>query len=306
VTGGAGFLGSHLCDRLVRDGWDVLALDSLVTGGYHNVDHLMDHERFELQVLDVTDTWHVGKKADAIFHLASIASPKAYHDAPIATMRTGAQGTENAIDQAQDNGAVFILASTSEVYGDPEVHPQVESYNGNVDPVGPRSMYDESKRYGEAMVMAYVRKYGTNAHIARIFNTYGPRMALYDGRVVSTFIRQALTGEAITVEGDGMHTRSFCYVDDLVDGLVRMLDLEPDIGPINLGNPEEVTVQYLAELVKAMTDSDSEIINVPEAPSDPTRRCPDITRAKAILRWKPTTKLEDGLEEYIAWAKSLK
>jgi dTDP-glucose 4,6-dehydratase len=275
-------------------------------GSYANIGKLMDNPEFSLVVDDITsgkdlarDVFHV----DAVFHLASLASPSKYMKDPITTLRTGSIGTEESLKMARNHRAVMVLASTSEVYGEPKIHPQVESYNGNVDPVGPRSMYDESKRYAEALVKAYGTSAAVEGRIARIFNTYGPRMSLDDGRVVSTFVRQALSGEPLTIEGDGKHTRSFCYVSDLVAGLVRLAERDVGNDPINLGNPTEITVEYLAKKIIMLTGSPSNIVYGQEAPGDPTRRQPDIERAKELLEWRPLVGLDAGLNSTIEWAK---
>lgn len=305
VTGGAGFLGSHLCTSLVEDGWYVIAIDTLRTSRHTNLRHLMSSPAFELRVWDVTQPFVTVRKVDVVYHLASIPSPQNYRTNPIPTLRAGSHGTENALLAARANSAVMVLASTSEVYGQPEVHPQVESYNGNVNPVGPRSMYDESKRYAEALVKAYETQYKVDARIARIFNTYGPHMSPFDGRVVSTFIRQALTGNPITIQGDGTQTRSLCYVSDMVRGLRALAESGSSSDPVNLGNPTEITIGYLARKIQMLTESKSQIAYVEEAPDDPVRRKPDITRAQETLGWTPTVGLDEGINSTIEWFRTL-
>ncbi len=301
VTGGAGFIGSHLCDRLLAESHEVIAIDNLVTGRADNIAHLADHERFHYIRHDVSNFVSVPGTVDVIWHLASPASPNptspyGYPQLPIQTLKVGALGTHNALGVARANAATFLLASTSEVYGDPQVHPQREDYWGHVDPVGPRSMYDEAKRFAEAITTAYHRYHGLDTRIARIFNTYGPRMRLDDGRVVPNFLGQALAGQPLTVYGDGNQTRSFCYIDDLIEGLYRLM-LTPVHDPINLGNPEEITVHDLAETVLRLTGSQAgiEILRERRAPDDPQQRRPDITRAKELLDWEPQIGLEQGL-----------
>ncbi|MEK6588980.1 MAG: UDP-glucuronic acid decarboxylase family protein [Chloroflexota bacterium] len=301
VTGGAGFIGSHLCDRLLAESHEVIAIDNLVTGRADNIAHLADHERFHYIRHDVSNFVSVPGTVDVIWHLASPASPNptspyGYPQLPIQTLKVGALGTHNALGVARANEATFLLASTSEVYGDPQVHPQREDYWGHVDPVGPRSMYDEAKRFAEAITTAYHRYHGLDTRIARIFNTYGPRMRLDDGRVVPNFLGQALAGQPLTVYGDGNQTRSFCYIDDLIEGLYRLM-LTTVHDPINLGNPEEITVHDLAETVLRLTGSQAgiEILRERRAPDDPQQRRPDITRAKELLDWEPQIGLEQGL-----------
>jgi dTDP-glucose 4,6-dehydratase len=301
VTGGAGLLGSHLCDRLLAAGWDVLCLDSLLTGAVENLSDAFRHPRFAFEKYDVTTALDVQGAVDCILHFASPASPRDYLQHPIHTLKVGALGTLNGLGLAKAKGAAFLLASTSEVYGDPLVNPQPESYWGNVNPVGPRGVYDEAKRYAEAMAMAYHRAHAIPVHIARIFNTYGPRLRIDDGRAVPTFIAQALRGEPLTVHGDGTQTRSLCYVADLVEGLWRLL-ISDVVGPINMGNPEEVTVNHLAELVRTIVGSASEIVHVDRPEDDPTVRRPDITLAKSALAWEPKIALEVGLARTVAWA----
>jgi dTDP-glucose 4,6-dehydratase len=298
ITGGAGFIGSHLCDRLLADGHEVIAMDNLSTGTVENIAHLAGNERFLFIKHNVTHYIYVPGQLDAVLHLASLPSPVDYLHYPIQTLKVGALGTHNALGVALEKGARFLLASTSEVYGDPLVHPQGEDYWGNVNPVGPRGVYDESKRFAEALTMAYHRYHGVETRIARIFNTYGPRMRLDDGRVVPTFIGQALRGQPLTVYDDGTHTRSFCYVSDLVEGLVRLL-YSDETRPVNLGNPVEMSVLDFAHAVLKVTGSRSEIILVrptdERTKDDPRVRCPDITRAREVLGWQPQVSLEEGL-----------
>ena len=298
VTGGAGFIGSHLCDRLVAAGHDVLCLDNYYTGSKANVSGLMDAQNFELMRHDVTFPLYV--EVDEIFNLACPASPVHYQYDPVQTTKTSVHGAINLLGLAKRTGAKILQASTSEVYGDPEEHPQTEDYLGNVNPIGPRGCYDEGKRCAETLFFDYQRQHGMNIRVARIFNTYGPRMHPNDGRVVSNFIVQAMKGEPITLYGDGNQTRSFCYVDDLVDGLVALMDAPDDVtGPINLGNPREFTIRQLAETVISMTGSKSEIEMHPLPQDDPMQRCPDISRAKYQLDWTPEIQLEDGLRRTI-------
>ncbi len=298
ITGGAGFIGSHLCDRYLAEGHEVIAMDNLSTGSEANIAHLAGHPRFHFIKHDVTHYIYVAGPLDAVLHLASLPSPVDYLNFPIQTLKVGALGTHNTLGLAMAKGAKFLLASTSEVYGDPLVHPQSEDYWGNVNPVGPRGVYDESKRFAEALTMAYHRYHGVETHIVRIFNTYGPRMRLDDGRVVPNFIRQALRGEPLTVYDDGSRTRSFCYVDDLVDGIVRLLASDFH-EPVNLGNPREMTILDFAHKVLEVTGSRSEITFVhptdERTKDDPKVRCPDITRARTLLSWEPRVSLEEGL-----------
>jgi dTDP-glucose 4,6-dehydratase len=303
VTGGAGFVGSHLCERLLREGWDVLSLDSLLTGRLANLDGFESHERFRFDAHDVTTPISVEGDVHWVLHLASPASPSDYLSHPIHTLKVGAFGTLNALGLARAKGAGFLLASTSEVYGDPQVHPQPEEYWGNVNPIGPRSVYDEAKRYAEAMAMAYLRAHDVPIKIARIFNTYGPRLRRGDGRAIPTFIEQALGGDPITVHGDGSQTRSLCYVDDLVEGVWRLLTSDVVGMPVNLGNPEEVTVLDLARTIVLLAGSDSEVIFTERPIDDPEVRCPDISRATSLLGWVPLIPLTDGLERTISWAR---
>ena len=303
VTGGAGFVGSHLCERLLREGWDVLSLDSLLTGRIANLDGFESHERFRFESHDVTTPISVEGDVDWVLHFASPASPSDYLSHPIHTLKVGALGTLNALGLAKAKGAGFLLASTSEVYGDPQVHPQPEEYWGNVNPIGPRGVYDEAKRYAEAMAMAYLRVHDVQVKIARIFNTYGPRLRRGDGRAVPTFIEQALGGDPITVHGDGSQTRSLCYVDDLVEGVWRLLTSDVVGMPVNLGNPEEVKVLDLARTIVLLAGSASEVIFTERPIDDPEVRCPDISRARSLLGWAPRIPLADGLPRTIEWAR---
>ena len=305
VTGGAGFIGSHLCDRLLADGHEVVAVDNLVTGQAENIAHLAGHQRFSHIRHDVSNFIDVPGKVDLIWHLASPASPNpaspyGYPQLPIQTLKVGALGTHNALGLARANQAIFLLTSTSEVYGDPQVHPQREDYWGHVDPVGPRSMYDEAKRFAEAITTAYHRYHGLDTRIARVFNTYGPRMRLDDGRVVPNFLCQALANQPLTIYGDGQQTRSFCFVDDLIEGLCRLM-LTPVHDPLNLGNPHEITVLELAEIVLRLTGSRAgvRVLADRRGPADPQQRRPDIGRAKELLGWEPRIDLEDGLQRTI-------
>ena len=300
VTGAAGFLGSHLCDRLLARGDEVVGVDDLSTGRLDNLDQARSSGAFDFVHQDVCEPIAVDGHVDAVVHMASPASPPEYLRLPIETLRVGSRGTEMAVDLALRSGARFVVSSTSEVYGEPLVHPQPESYWGNVNPIGPRSVYDEAKRFMEALTVAHARTTGLRAGIARIFNTYGPRLRPSDGRVVSNFVVQALAGEPLTVYGDGSQTRSFCYVDDLVDGLVRLVDADV-LGPVNLGNPAEVTVAELARRIIELTGSTSEIEQRPLPADDPTRRRPDIGRAAELLGWSPTVTLADGLRKTIEW-----
>jgi len=304
ITGGAGFLGSHLSDRLLAEGYDVVAVDNLVTGSEDNIAHLRDNSRFEYIEQDITQPYTVAGPVDLVYHFASPASPVDYLELPLETLLVGSVGTHHTLDLARDKGARFLMASTSEVYGDPTVHPQPEEYFGNVNPNGTRSVYDEAKRYAEAVTFAYRRKFRMDAKIVRIFNTYGPRMRLNDGRVVPAFISQALRGEALTVFGDGHQTRSFCYVLDLIDGIFK-LSVSEQSGPINVGNPTERTmIEFAQEILKA-TGSDSPIIHVPlPTADDPKQRRPDITKARTLLGWEPRVPLEEGLKETIAYFKT--
>ena len=299
VTGGAGFLGSHLCERLLDRGDDVLCADNFFTGSKRNVEHLLAHPRFELIRHDIVRPLFV--EADRIYNLACPASPIHYQRNPIKTIKCSTVGMVNVLGLAKRTRARILQASTSEVYGEPEVHPQPETYWGHVNPIGIRSCYDEGKRVAEALCMDYHRQHGMQIRIARIFNTYGPRMAPNDGRVVSNFITQALEGRPLTVYGDGSQTRSFCYVDDLVDGLIRLMDQETTMGPVNLGNPEEISVRELAERIRDLTGSRSRIVAEPLPEDDPRQRRPDISIAREVLGWNPETSLREGLERTVAF-----
>ncbi len=300
VTGAAGFLGSHLADRLLADGHTVVGMDNYITGRPENLAHLARNPKFSFVEQDVTLALPVTGPLEGILHFASPASPRDYLDHPIETLRVGSAATHLALELARERGARFLVASTSEVYGDPLVHPQPESYWGNVNPNGPRSVYDEAKRYAEAATMAYRRTFGVDTRIVRIFNTYGPRMRPRDGRVVSNFIVQALRGEPLTMYGDGSQTRSFCYVDDLVDGIIRLF-LRGDGEPTNIGNPNEFTVRALADEVLRLTGSKSKIVVEPLPVDDPRVRQPDITRARRMLGWEPSVSLAEGLQRTIAY-----
>jgi dTDP-glucose 4,6-dehydratase len=300
VTGGAGFLGSHLCEALLARGDEVVAVDNLLTGSRANIEQLFGRDGFVFQRHDVSNYVHVAGPVDAILHFASPASPKDYLELPIQTLKVGSLGTHNLLGMAHEKHARFLLASTSEVYGDPDVHPQVEEYWGHVNPVGPRGVYDEAKRFAEALTMAYHRYHGVDVRIVRIFNTYGPRMRPNDGRVVSNFLVQALEGKPITIYGDGDQSRSFCYVDDEVRGILALLDGD-EVGPVNIGNPNEFTIRELAELVLEVTGSSSELVFEPLPVDDPTQRRPDISLARRTLGWEPQVQLREGLERTAAW-----
>jgi dTDP-glucose 4,6-dehydratase len=302
VTGGAGFLGSHLCDRLIAEGWDVLSLDNLVTGVDSNIAHLQKHPRFRIARADVSNYIDVAGPIDYVLHFASPASPVDYLKMPIQTLKVGALGTHNALGLALAKNAKFFLASTSECYGDPEVSPQPETYWGHVNSIGPRGVYDEAKRYAEAMTMAYHRYHGVDTRIVRIFNTYGPRMRLNDGRALPNFVHQALTGNPLTVYGDGKQTRSFCYVSDLIDGIYRLM-LSDEHLPVNIGNPQEITILQFAERIRAHFENAPKIIFEPLPQDDPKQRCPDITKAKSILGWEPKIGLDDGLRTTLDYFK---
>ncbi len=305
VLGGAGFLGSHLCERLLDDGaTGVVSVDNYLTGSEQNVEHLRSRPGFEVVRQDITEGLSVDGPVHYVFNMASPASPIDYAKLPLETMRVGSIGTENGLRLARAKGAVFLQASTSEIYGDPLVHPQREDYWGNVNSIGPRACYDEAKRYAEALVMVFARSYGVQTRIVRIFNTYGPRMRLNDGRVVPAFVGQALRGEDFTVFGDGTQTRSFCYVRDLVDGLVR-LALSDVTDPVNIGNPREMTMLEFAEAVRAAAGGGGRIIHKPLPKDDPKQRKPDISRARQLLGWEPRVPLEEGLRETIAWFRSV-
>jgi UDP-glucuronate decarboxylase len=298
VTGGAGFLGSHLCERLIADGHEVICLDDLFTGSRRNIESLLDNHRFEFIRHDVCQPMHI--ECDEIFHLACPASPIHYQRNPVRTIRTCVQGTLNVLDLAREVRARIMIASTSEVYGDPLVHPQVESYWGNVNPIGPRACYDEGKRCAEALAASYAQQYGIGVRIARIFNTYGPRMLPNDGRVVSNFVVQCLREEPITLFGDAKQTRSFCYVDDLIEAFIRLMRSDLDT-PVNLGNPQESTIRELAEQIRALTGSRSTLLHQPLPTDDPTRRKPDISKAVEQLGWTPKVPLDLGLQRTIAY-----
>jgi dTDP-glucose 4,6-dehydratase len=300
VTGGAGFLGSHLCERLLDDGYDVVCLDNFLTGNPANVEHLLEREGFSLRKVDVSEYVHVPGPVDVVLHFASPASPIDYLQLPIHTMKVGSLGTLHCVGLAKEKGARFLLASTSETYGDPQVHPQPETYWGHVNPVGPRGVYDEAKRFAEALTMAYRRTHNVDTAIVRIFNTHGPRMRPNDGRAIPAFTSQALRGEPITVAGDGSQTRSIIYVDDLIEGIVRLLH-SGHPGPMNIGNPHEASVLQIAETVRDLVGSTSPITFIPRPTDDPTVRQPDITLAKAELGWEPKIGFEDGLRRTIAW-----
>jgi dTDP-glucose 4,6-dehydratase len=304
ITGGAGFLGSNLCDRLLEAGNEVTCLDNLITGSVDNIAHLMGHPRFRFVKHDVTEYIFIGEHVDAVMHFASPASPRDYLELPIQTLKVGALGTHKTLGLAKNKRARFLLASTSETYGDPVVNPQPESYWGNVNPIGLRGVYDEAKRFAEALVMAYHRSHGVDTRIVRIFNTYGPRMRPHDGRVVSNFIVQALQGLPVTVYGKGEQTRSFCYVDDEVDGIMRLLmapSTEDVHYPVNVGNPHEVTVFQIAEKIIELTGSESRVVYAPLPEDDPKVRRPDISRAQALLGWNPVLPLTEGLSRTIEY-----
>jgi dTDP-glucose 4,6-dehydratase len=298
ITGGAGFIGSHLCERFLAEGHAVDCVDNFITGRPVNIRHLLDSPKFRVIVHDVSRPLHVDGLIDNVLHFASPASPVDYQNSPIQTLKVGSLGTHVALGIAKAHGARFLIASTSEVYGDPEVHPQTESYWGNVNPVGERSMYDESKRFAEAMTMAYHREHRVNTHIVRIFNTFGERMRLDDGRVLPNFVGQALRGEPLTVYGEGRQTRSFCYVSDLVDGIFRLLQTDYHL-PVNLGNPDEITIRQFAEEILRLTASKSTIVNRPLPADDPKQRRPDITLAKKLLGWEPKVTREEGLRRTV-------
>jgi dTDP-glucose 4,6-dehydratase len=294
ITGGAGFLGSHLCDRFLAEGWDVLAVDNLVTGTAANLQHLKSNPRFSIMQQDVSQHITVDGAVDYVLNFASPASPVDYLKLPIQTLKVGALGTHNTLGLALAKKAKYFLASTSECYGDPAVTPQPESYWGNVNPIGPRGVYDEAKRFAEAMTMAYHRYHGVDTHIVRIFNTYGPRMRLNDGRALPNFVYQALTGQPITVYGDGRQTRSFCYVSDLIEGIWRLAQSE-EHEPTNVGNPQEITILEFAERIRALLGVKTPIVFKPLPQDDPKQRCPDIGKARRVLKWEPKVNLEEGL-----------
>jgi dTDP-glucose 4,6-dehydratase len=304
LSGAAGFVGSHMCDRLLSDGYSVIGLDNFLTGHQRNIEHLNGHPNFLFIRHDVTCPSDIPGPVDYVLHMASPASPKDYLEHPVETLDVGSLGTRRMLELAESRNAKFLLTSTSETYGDPSVHPQVETYWGNVNPVGPRSCYDESKRFAEALTMAWHRSRGVETSIARIFNTYGPRMKLNDGRVVPAFLDQALRGEPITVFGDGLQTRSFCYVSDLVDGLVRLM-LSREIYPVNLGNPRETNMLEFAGLIRELTGSNAAIVHKPLPEDDPRQRRPDISKAERILGWRPVVSLEDGLQRTVSYFQSI-
>jgi dTDP-glucose 4,6-dehydratase len=302
VTGGAGFLGSHLCDFLVNKGHDVVCMDNLLTGDISNIDHIRD-KNFLFIHHDVTNYIYLEGELDYIFHFASPASPIDYLELPIQTLKVGSLGTHKALGLAKEKNARFLLASTSEVYGDPLIHPQKEDYWGNVNPIGPRGVYDEAKRFAEALTMAYHRYHGVETRIVRIFNTYGPRMRLYDGRVVPTMLRQAICGENLTVFGDGSQTRSFCYVSDLIEGIYALM-LSDTAEPVNIGNPREMSILDFARMIQQITCSSGDIVFEDLPVDDPKVRQPDITRAQTILKWEPKIPVEEGLANTYAWMKA--
>ncbi len=304
ITGGAGFIGSHLCDRFLAEGHEVICMDNLITGNPENIAHLIGNDRFRFVHHDVTNFVYVAGGLDYVLHFASPASPIDYLELPIQTLKVGALGTHKALGVAKAKGARFLLASTSEVYGDPLVHPQEENYWGNVNPIGVRGVYDEAKRFAESMTMAYHRYHGVETRIVRIFNTYGPRMRRHDGRVVSNFINQALEGRPITVYGDGSQTRSFQYIDDLVEGIYRLL-LSEEVEPVNIGNPDETTILEFAREIKELTGADSEIVFEALPEDDPQIRQPNIAKAKAILNWEPVVERREGLRRTMEFFRQL-
>jgi len=302
ITGGCGFIGSHLCKKFLERGYSVICVDNLITGSQENIKEFLSLSNFKFINHDISQPLYLPDKIDWVFHFASIASPFYYLKYPIKTLKAGILGTYNCLGIAKEKKAKFFLASTSEVYGDPEVHPQTEEYNGNVNIVGMRSCYDESKRASESLVYAYMRKHNLDIRVARIFNTYGPKMRVDDGRVISNFIRQALKGEDLTVYGEGRQTRSFCYIDDLIEGILKMMEVEYRM-PLNLGNPQEMKIIDLANLVLKLTNSKSKLKFLPLPENDPKRRCPDIKKAKSILNWQPRVSLEEGLRKTIDYFK---
>ncbi|HEY8365729.1 MAG TPA: UDP-glucuronic acid decarboxylase family protein [Bacteroidia bacterium] len=304
ITGAAGFLGSHLCDRFIKEGYHVIAMDNLITGSLSNIEHLFPLENFEFYNHDVTKFVHIPGELHYILHFASPASPIDYLKIPIQTLKVGAMGTHNLLGLAKAKNARILVASTSEVYGDPLVHPQSEDYWGNVNPVGPRGVYDEAKRYMESITMAYHNFHGVETRIVRIFNTYGPRMRLNDGRALPAFMHQALTGNDITVFGDGSQTRSFCYVDDLIEGIYRLLLSDYHL-PVNIGNPSEITIKQFAEEIASLIDNKVKIIYEPLPTDDPKQRKPDITKAKEILGWEPKVERSEGLQKTLAYFKQV-
>ena len=304
VTGGAGFLGSHLCDKLLAEGWEVLALDNIITGAMSNLSHLKSNKKFRFERADVSKPLRVAGKVGYVLHFASPASPPDYLKHPIATMMVGSVGTQNALELALAKKAKFFLASTSECYGDPEVSPQHEEYWGNVNPIGPRGVYDEAKRFSEAMTMAYYRYHKVDTRIVRIFNTYGPRMRLNDGRALPNFVFQALSGKPLTIYGDGKQTRSFCYVSDLIEGIYRLMRSREHL-PVNIGNPQEITILEFAERIRKHFENAPKLVFEPLPQDDPKRRCPDITKARRILKWEPKVGLEQGLKLTLAYFKQV-
>jgi len=304
VTGGAGFLGSHLCDKLLKENIQVICIDNLLTGNIKNIEHLFENENFQFIKHDVTDFIHVPGKVDYVLHFASPASPIDYLQLPIQTLKVGSLGTHKTLGLAKEKNARFLLASTSEVYGDPKVHPQSEDYWGNVNPIGPRGVYDEAKRFAEALTMAYNRYHNVDTRIVRIFNTYGSRMRPNDGRALPAFISQSLSGDDITIFGDGSQTRSFCYVSDLVDGIYKLL-LSDEENPVNIGNPNEITIQEIAKEIIELTNSKSKIVYKDLPIDDPKVRQPDISKAKSILGWEPKVSRKEGLEKTIQYFKNL-
>lgn len=303
ITGAAGFLGSHLCNRLLKDGYEVIGMDNRVSGQIENLADAFKHDAFSFHEHDVTEFIHISEDLDAVLHLASLASPIFYREHPIKTLKVGALGTHKTLGLAKEKDATYLFTSTSEVYGDPEVNPQPEDYRGNVDPYGPRSCYDESKRYGESLVRAYRDEHGLDVRVARIFNTYGPRMRIDDGRVIPNFVKQALAGQDLTVYGDGEQTRSFCYVSDMIDGLVALLE-SAVTSPLNIGNPDERTINELAEIIIDVTNSTGGVTYETLPPQDPQVRCPDISKAKTELDWEPTISLRDGLQRTVTYFRS--
>lgn len=303
VTGAAGFLGSHLCDQLLEEGHEVIGMDNRVSGQTENLDDAFEHSAFSFYEHDVTEFIHVSGDLDAVLHLASLASPVFYRDYPIKTLKVGALGTHKTLGLAKEKDATYLFTSTSEVYGDPEVNPQPEDYRGNVDPYGPRSCYDESKRYGESLVRAYREKHDLDVRVARIFNTYGPRMRIDDGRVIPNFMQQALTGEDLTVYGNGEQTRSFCYVSDMIEGLIALIESDVQT-PVNIGTPDERTINELAKVVIDVTESNSGITYEELPPQDPQVRRPDISKACSELKWEPEVSLRDGLQKSVSYFES--
>lgn len=300
ITGGAGFLGSHLCDAMIAQGWGIVCVDNLITGDRENIQHLEKHSRFQFVRHDVSESLEIQSPIDAVMHFASPASPDDYLKFPLETLKVGSLATFNALELARKNRARFLMASTSECYGDPEVSPQPETYWGHVNSVGPRSVYDEAKRFSEAVTMAYQRKHGVDTRIVRIFNTYGPRMRLNDGRALPNFLFQALSGQPITVYGDGKQTRSFCYVSDLIEGILRLLNSKEHM-PVNIGNPHEITILEFAQRIRAMTGNRVDLAYRPLPQDDPKRRRPDITKARTLLNWEPRVPLEEGLQRTLEY-----